>query len=113
MLDEFKDNRKSSDHLIKDRNNRFIGIVNINYLYLRDDLPNEERKHFIKRGILWSQGFHGVTYNYKDSYFWYKDEQKEKNLSDLDIEAIRFMYGGKLRPGMDLEDTKMALGLPT
>ena len=110
MLEEFKDTRKSTDKLIKDNEGNLVGMVNLNYLYLRNDLTSEERETYLQKGILWSLGFHGTTYENKDSYFYPKYTQGEQ-LSMIDKEAIRLMYGGKLKPGMDLDETKAILGL--
>ncbi|MBN1165530.1 MAG: hypothetical protein JXA44_00190 [Methanospirillaceae archaeon] len=110
MLEEFKDKRSSSDKLIRDDDGRLIGMVNLDYLYLRNDLTTEEREHYLQKGILWSLGFHGNTYDIKDSYF-YPKYTGGNILTDIDKEAIRIMYGGKIKPGMDLDETKVVLGL--
>lgn len=109
MLEEFKDNRDSSDKLIKDDKGNLVGMVNLNYLYLRNDLSTQDREKYLEKGILWSLGCHGTTYDLKDSYFYPK--YTGDGLSEIDIEAIRLLYGGKLKPGMDLDETKTILGL--
>jgi hypothetical protein len=110
MLDDFKDKRADSDHLMKDESGTLIGISSENHLYLLDKLSEEDRSYYIKQGVLYSMGLHGTSFNDRESFF-YREPGLNKNLSDLDIEAVRLLYGGRLKSGMDLEEAKKTLGL--
>lgn len=111
MLDKFYDDKKEKDHLFKDKDGKLIGIVNTDYLYLVDELSEDEEKYYILKGLLYSMGMHGISYKNTESFF-YREEGKNQRLSDLDIEAIRLLYGGGLKSESSLEDTKKTLGLP-
>jgi hypothetical protein len=112
MLKQFFDDRKESDHIIKDSDGTLIGIVNTDYLYLLNTLSEEDREYYILRGILYSMGLHGTSYKNRESFF-YREEGVNKNLSDLDMEAIKFLYGGGLKSGNSMEEVKKTLGLST
>ncbi len=111
MLKQLYDDKKDSDHLFKDENGVLIGIVNTDYLYLLGTLSEEDEKYYILKGLLYSMGLHGISYKNPESFF-YRNSGVNKNLSDLDIEAIRQFYGGGLKNGDTLEDAKKTLGLP-
>jgi hypothetical protein len=110
MLDVKFDERKDSDHLIKDKDGKLIGIVNKDYLYLLDTLNEETRHYNILKGLMYSMGLHGTSFNDRESFF-YREEGKNKELSDLDIESIKLLYGGGLKSGDTLEDARKSLGL--
>jgi hypothetical protein len=110
MLDDFKDNRADTDHLLKDSDGTLIGIISTDHLYLLDSLKEEDRQYYIKKGVLYSMGLHGTSFQDRESFF-YRESGKNRNLSDLDTEAIRLLYGGRLKTGMDLEETRKTLGL--
>ncbi len=112
MLKQFFDDRKDSDHLMKDKNGKLIGIVNKDYLYLSDSIKDADRDYYMLKGILYSMGLHGTTFNDRDSFF-YREEGKNKELSDLDIESLKLLYGGGLKSGDTLEDARKNLGLST
>jgi hypothetical protein len=112
MLKEFVDDRIDSDHLIKDNDGKIIGLVNIDYLFLVNTLDEEEQEYYILKGLLYSMGLHGTSYKNKESFF-YREEGINKNLSDLDMEAIKLLYGGGLKNGNTLEDVRKTLGLTT
>ena len=112
MLDDFKDNRAETDHLLKSPDGTLIGIISTEHLYLLDTLSEEERQYYLKKGVLYSMGLHGTSFQDKESFF-YREEGLNRNLSDLDIEAIRLLYGGRVKSGMDLEETRKTLGLST
>ncbi|MFH0967977.1 MAG: hypothetical protein V1862_09880 [Methanobacteriota archaeon] len=112
MLKVFFDDRKSSDHLIKDKDGTLIGIVNKDYLYLVDSLKGDERQYYMLKGILYSMGLHGTSYNDRESFF-YREEGKNKEMSDLDTESIKLLYGGGLKSGDTLENARKNLGLST
>lgn len=57
-------------------------------------------------------GLHGSTYSEPDSFF-YGENDLNRNLTALDKEAIKLLYGGRLKSGIDLEETKKTLGLKT
>ena len=113
MLDEFKDNRKSDERLIKDDEGKLIGIVGNDHLYLADSMSFEDRKYYMLYGILYSMGMHGTTYSEKDSFFYQVGGVRNTGLSDLDKEAIKLLYGGRLKTGIDMEEMKKTLGLKT
>jgi len=110
MLDDFKDRRKAGDHLMKKTDGTLIGIIGLDFLYLIDTLSPEERQYYIKKGVLYSMGMHGVSYNERDSFF-YREEGLNSELSELDSHAIKLLYGGRLKTGMDIEEVRKTLGL--
>ncbi len=110
MLDDFRDERKSNERLIKDPKGNLIGLVAPDHLYLVDTLNEKDRLYYIKKGILYSMGLHGTSYNEPDSFF-IKDIGENKDLSSLDEESIKLLYGGRLSTGMTLDDTRKTLGL--
>jgi len=112
MLQKFFDDRKDTDHLMKDKKGVLIGIVNQDYLYLLNTLTEEDQKYYILKGLLYSMGFHGTSYKNKESFF-YREEGMNRNLSDLDIESIKLLYGGGIKTGGTLEDVRKTLGLST
>lgn len=113
MLDEFKDNRKTDERLIKDSEGKLIGIVGNDHLYLLDSLSPEERQYYMVYGTLYSMGMHGTTYSEKDSYFYQVGGVRNTELSALDKEAVKLLYGGRLKTGIDMEEMKKTLGLKT
>lgn len=113
MLDEFKDNRKTDERLIKDPEGKLIGIVGNDHLYLLDSLSAEDRHYYMLYGTLYSMGMHGTTYSEKDSFFYRVGGVRNTELSDLDKEAIKLLYGGRLKTGIDIEEMKKTLGLRT
>ena len=112
MLDDYKDDRSDTDHLIKKADGTLIGIVAYDHLYLLDSLTDDERSYYIKKGLLYSMGLHGTSFNDRESFF-YREDGLNRNLSDLDTEAVRLLYGGRLKSGMDLEETRKTLGIST
>ncbi|HWQ68147.1 MAG TPA: hypothetical protein VN372_14925 [Methanospirillum sp.] len=110
MLDDFKDKRAAADHLMKKQDGSLIGIASSDHLYLIDSLNDKDRNYYIKKGILYSMGLHGTTFNDQESFF-YREEGITRNLSPLDTQAIKLLYGGRLKSGMDLEEAKKTLGL--
>lgn len=112
MLDMLYDDRKTSDYLFKDKDGKLIGMVNKDYLYLSDTLKDADREYYMLKGILYSMGMHGTSYTDRESFF-FREEGKNKELSPLDIEAIRLLYGGGLKSGDTLEDARKNLGLST
>jgi hypothetical protein len=58
-------------------------------------------------------GMHGTTYSEKDSFFYQVGGVRNTGLSDLDKEAIKLLYGGRLKTGIDMEEMKKTLGLKT
>lgn len=108
----YDDKKKDSDHLIKNQNGELIGIVNDDYIYLLNTLSEEDQRYYILKGLLYSMGFHGTSYKNKESFF-YRNEGVNRNLSDLDKEAIKVMYGGGLKAGDTLETARKNFGLST
>lgn len=111
MLDDYKDERKSNERLIKDPEGKLIGIVADDHQYLLDSLSTEDRHYYMLYGILYSMGMHGTTYSEKDSFFYQVGGVRNTGLSDLDKEAIKLLYGGRLKSGVNMEETKKTLGL--
>lgn len=113
MLQQYYDDKKKdSDHLIKNQNGELIGIVNDDYVYLLNTLSEEDQRYYILKGLLYSMGLHGTSYKNKESFF-YRNEGLNRNLSDLDKEAIKILYGGGLKAGDTLETTRKMFGLST
>jgi len=113
MLEDYKDDRKTDERLIKNIDGDLIGIVGNDHLYLLDSMPTEERHYYMLYGILYSMGMHGTTYSEKDSFFYQVGGVRNNELSDLDKEAIKLLYGGRLKNGIDMEETRKTLGLKT
>ena len=113
MLDEYEDDRKSGEHLIKDTDGKLIGMVGGEYLYLLDTLTPEVRQHYMLYGVLYSMGMHGTTYSEPDSFFYQVGGIQNKELSELDKEAIKLLYGGRLKTGIDMDEMRKTLGLKT
>ena len=113
MLEDFKDDRKSDERLIKDSEGNFIGMVAKDHLYLLDSLTPEDRQYYMLYGILYSMGMHGTTYSERDSFFYHVGDVRNTELSDLDKEAIKLLYGGRVKNGADMEETRKTLGLKT
>lgn len=113
MLQQYYDDKKKdSDHLIKNKNGVLIGVVNDNYIYLVNTLSEEDQRYYILKGLLYSMGLHGVSYKNKESFF-YRNEGMNRELSDLDKEAIKILYGGGLKSGDTLEAARKTFGLST
>ncbi len=108
----YDDKKKDSDHLIKNKNGVLIGIVNDDYVYLVNTLSEEEQRYYILKGLLYSMGLHGVSYKNKESIF-YRTEGMNNDLSELDKEAIKILYGGGLKTGDTLETARKTFGLST
>lgn len=102
--------KKTTDKDI-DEGGSNIGILSSDYLYLWDGLSPDKRDYYIKKGLLWSMGFHGESQSDSDSFFS-KTTNYSANLSELDKEAVRLLYGGKLTSGMTLEQVKKHLNIP-
>jgi len=113
MLDDYEDDRKNGEHLIKDSDGKLIGMVGDDHLYLLDSLTAEERQYYMLYGVLYSMGMHGTTYSEPDSFFYQVGGKMNTELSDLDKEAIKLLYGGRLKTGTDMDDTRKTLGLNT
>jgi len=112
MQQYYDDKKKDSDHLIKNQKGELIGVVNDDYVYLLNTLSEDDQKYYILKGLLYSMGLHGVSYKNKESFF-YRNEGLNRNLSDLDKEAIKILYGGGLKTGDTLETTRKTFGLST
>lgn len=113
MLQQYYDDKKKdSDHLIKNKNGILIGVVNDDYIYLVNTLSEEDQRYYILKGLLYSMGLHGVSYKNKESIF-YRNEGMNRELSDLDKEAIKILYGGGLKTGDTLETARKTFGLST
>lgn len=112
MLEEFKDERSDTDHLLKKKDGTLIGIIGSDHLYLLESLTDQERGYYIKKGVFYSMGLHGMSTTDRESFF-YREDGLNQNLSDLDTEAIKLLYGGRLKTGVDLEETRKTLGLST
>ncbi|HWQ64954.1 MAG TPA: hypothetical protein VN429_11100, partial [Methanospirillum sp.] len=79
---------------------------------LLNTLSEEDQRYYILKGLLYSMGLHGTSYKNKESFF-YRNEGLNRNLTDLDKEAIKILYGGGLKAGDTLETTRKMFGLST
>lgn len=106
---EYLDDKDPTEVVLRSLRGKAIGIVRHDGLILTDDLSRDERNYYLLRGILWSMGFHGESTRYLDSFF--SKGKMNQNFSEIDLQAISLLYGGRLNDGMDLEGVKMALNL--
>jgi len=97
------------EQILKDRKGRTVALVRKDQMILLNDLPKDERRYFLVKGLLFSMGFHGESSS-PDSFF-NPGNTCQINLSDLDKEAIRLMYGGRLQSGLDVDGIRKALGM--
>jgi hypothetical protein len=113
MLQQYYDDKKKdSDHLLKNGKGELIGVVNNDYVYLVNTLSEEDQKYYILKGLLYSMGLHGVSYKNTESFF-YRNEGINREMSDLDKEALKILYGGGLKSGDTLETARKTFGLST
>jgi hypothetical protein len=112
FLEEYKKNtyQSSIEEILTDNNGDLIGILADTYVYLWDGLSSSDRKYFITKSLLWSIGLHGQTSTYPDSFF-YKGADRSTNLSTLDKEVIKLLYGGRLKTGMAPDEIYKALDI--
>lgn len=108
-LKDLIDDRKSDDKIIRDISGKQIGLVRSTQLWLSNELYPDERRYFILRGLLWSMGLMGESTDSTSFFSTSADQSSE--LSQLDREAIRLLYGGRLQSGMDVDAVRKNLGL--
>lgn len=109
IVDEYQDKKQTTDLILKSGTENIIGVVSPDRLVLSHDLSKKEREYYLLKGLLWSMGFHGETTRYPDSFF--TKGKMNMNFSQIDIESITLMYGGRLQSGMDLETIEKSLDM--
>jgi len=111
-LEDYKEDKyqSSTEEILNDKNGDLIGILSDTYVYLWDGLSLADRKYFIIKSLVWSIGLHGQTSTYPDSFF-YKKADRSTNLSILDLEVIKLLYGGRLKTGMTPDEIHKALDI--
>lgn len=105
--DSFQPDREEK---LYDDQGRLIGFLSDGAVLLWDGLPGEERQYQITRALLWYIGLHGETDTDPDSFFA-TGGSRQSVLSELDQEAVRLLYGGRLKMGMTAQEVKDALAL--
>ncbi len=108
QLEELIDDRDLKLDTLLKKNGKTIGIIRKDHLWLSDMTDTNERNYYFLKGILYSMGFHGES-SLKDSFFASGNE--DTNLSYLDMEAIKLMYGGRIISGYTAEQVEIVLGL--
>lgn len=110
MLENKLDDRNSAtEQLMKTKKGDIVGIVSKDHLFLWGGLEQPQRRYFILRGILFSMGLHGTSED--TGSFFSEDNNEMTNLSNLDKEAIRLLYGGRLQAGLDADGLKKELDI--
>jgi hypothetical protein len=111
-LNVYKEDKyqSSKEKIVKDSSGKMIGFLTSGYLYLWDGLNPKERAYYITKSLFWSCGFHGESSTRPDSYF-YKKANMSATLSDMDREAIKLLYGGRLNNQMQPDMVKKALDI--
>nr|WP_319538664.1 hypothetical protein [uncultured Methanospirillum sp.] len=112
ILDDYrKDKFKSSnEEVFKDKNGVLIGIIGPEYVYLWNGLEGKERQYYVLKALYWNMGIHGETSSEPTSFF-YSQANSSVTLSELDKDAIRLLYGGRLTPGMNADTMRKALNI--
>ncbi|PKL59303.1 MAG: hypothetical protein CVV33_08535 [Methanomicrobiales archaeon HGW-Methanomicrobiales-4] len=112
FLEEYRKDKyqSSTEEILKDKKGNLIGILSDTYVYLWDGLSVNERKYLIIKSLLWGIGLHGETSTHPDSFF-YKKADSEVSLSNLDMEVIKLLYGGRLSSGMTPDQIRKALDI--
>nr|WP_319538009.1 hypothetical protein [uncultured Methanospirillum sp.] len=112
FLDNYKKDKykSSSEELLNDKSGRLVGILAPGYVYLWDGLEGKDRRYFITKSLLWNLGLHGETSTEPDSFF-YTRANFSAMLSDLDKDAIKLLYGGRLMTGMKADAIRKALDI--
>lgn len=111
LVDYKKDKYHSStEEILNDKSGDIVGILANEYVYLWDGLSGDERKYLIIKSLLWGIGLHGQTSTHPESFF-YKKKGSSTNLSDLDLDAIKLLYGGRLKTGMTPDEIRKALDI--
>ena len=70
-------------------------------IYLNSDLPDNERAHYLVRGVLYYLGFPSNTGKYPNSIF-YSQPNTVSSLSTIDWDVVQIMYGSEISNGMSL-----------
>ncbi|MFH0967976.1 MAG: hypothetical protein V1862_09875 [Methanobacteriota archaeon] len=111
-LDEYKKDKyqSSKEQIIKGNDGKMIGFLTSDYLYLWDGLTPALREYYISKSLFWSCGLHGETSIRPDSYF-YKNINISANLSYLDQEVIKLLYGGRMSNDMNPDMIKKTLAI--
>lgn len=107
--EKLDDRNSALEQILKDQKGQSVALVRKDHLYILNDLQKDERAHFLIKGLLFSMGFHGES-ALTDSFF-NPGNTRQTNLSVLDKEAVRLMYGGRFQSGLDVDGIKKALGI--
>ena len=107
--EKLDDRDSTQEQILKGQKGQSVALVRKDHLFILSDLQKEERAHLLIKGLLFSMGFHGES-PLKDSFF-NPGNTRQTNLSVLDKEAVRLMYGGRLQSGLDVDGIKKALGI--
>jgi len=112
FLDDYKDDKfkSTTEELLIDKNGTMVGIIGPDYVYLWNGLEGQERQYLIKKAIFWNAGLHGETSSEPDSFFSVK-ANSSATLSELDKDAIKLLYGGRLNSGMNADSMRKALDI--
>lgn len=117
LPDEFLKNyekdtfQPAREEKLYDDQGRLIGFLSDGAVLLWDGLSTEERQYQITRALFWHLGLHGETDTDPDSFFT-AGGLRTSELSEMDREAIRLLYGGRLKMGMTAQEVKDTLSLP-
>jgi|GEM_PF-1162867 len=103
--DKFK---SSNEEVINDKNGVLIGIIGPEYVYLWNGLEGKDRQYYIMKALFWNMGIHGETSTEPTSFF-YSKANTSSTLSELDKDAMRLLYGGRLNPGMNADTMRKVL----
>lgn len=107
--EKLDDRDSAQEQILKDQKGQSVALVRKDHLFILNDLQKDERAHFLIKGLLFSMGFHGES-TLTDSFF-NPGNTRQTNLSVLDKEAVRLMYGGRLQSGLDVDGIRKALGI--
>lgn len=111
-LDTYKKDKYKStkEELLKDQNGTLVGIIGPEYVYLWNGLEGQDRRYYILKALYWNMGIHGETTKEPDSFF-YSKANSSATLSELDKDAIRLLYGGRITSGMNADSMRKALNI--
>lgn len=111
-LDTYKKDKykATKEELLKNTNGTLIGIIGPDYVYLWNRLEGQERKYYIQKALYWFMGMHGETSTESESFF-YSKANTSATLSELDKDAIKLLYGGRLSSTMIADSMRKVLNI--
>jgi len=101
-----KDPKTGSVHYIHETVT--IDFVSKDVVYINSDYKDEQRTHWMLRGLLSELGFRGETNDNPDSIF-YAGSENSTQLSEIDLKALDTMYSTKIANGMSFDRVKSLL----